>query len=68
MPSRDGTGLPLPLTQCVVGETLCSVRVLSEAEFDALPPGRRPSAAEHVPGLGWVVALLGQGRRRGANA
>ena len=46
-----------PPFRCVVGETLCHVYVLSQAQFDALPgPRRRHVKAEHVPGLGWVVA------------
>lgn len=44
---------------CVIGDTLCEVRVLSEAEWAALPAERRPSAAEHFAGLGWVVATTG---------
>jgi hypothetical protein len=43
---------------CVVGETLREVRVLTEAEWEALPQDRRPTPAEHVPGLGWVVAVM----------
>jgi hypothetical protein len=46
--------------QCIVGETLCRVRVLSEEEWAALSPGRRPRTAEHFPGLGWVVAVAGR--------
>ena len=42
---------------CVVGETLCRVRVYPEAEWDALPADRRPTPAEHFPGLGWVAAV-----------
>jgi hypothetical protein len=45
--------------ECVVGETLCRVRVLTEQEWAALPPGRQPRIAEHFPGLGWVVAAPG---------
>ena len=51
---------PRSPVRCVVGDTLCEVRVLSEAEWDALPPNRRPSTSEHVPGLGWVVATPGR--------
>jgi hypothetical protein len=43
---------------CVVGETLREVRVLTEAEWKAIPQDRRPTPAEHVPGLGWVVAVM----------
>jgi hypothetical protein len=39
-----------------VGDTLCRVYVLSEAQWDALPEAQRPATAEHFPGLGWVVA------------
>lgn len=46
-----------PRVQCVVGETLKEVRSLSEAEWEALHPDRRPDPAEHVPGVGWVVAV-----------
>ena len=56
-PTPDRTG---PVTHCVLGETLCVVYVLSEAEYAALPPECRPAAAEHVPGLGWIVALRGR--------
>jgi hypothetical protein len=49
-----------PAAECILGETLCRVRVLSEAEWAALPPDRRPRAAEHFPGLGWVVAVAGR--------
>ena len=41
---------------CAIGDTLCEVRVLSEAEWEALPVAEQPSPAEHFPGLGWVVA------------
>ena len=43
---------------CAVGDTLCEVRVLDDAQWTALPAERRPSSAEYIPGLGWVVALL----------
>jgi hypothetical protein len=46
--------------ECIVGETLCRVRILTEQQWDALPPNRRPRAAEHYPGLGWVVAIAGR--------
>jgi hypothetical protein len=46
-----------PGVECVVGETLCRARVMSEAEWAALPEDRRPRVAEYFPGLGWVVAL-----------
>jgi hypothetical protein len=45
-----------PRPTCVVGETLREVRVLSEAEWEAIPPEARPAPAEFFPGLGWVVA------------
>jgi hypothetical protein len=47
---------PAPV-HCAVGDTLCEVRVLDADQWAALPQDRRPSAAEYVPGLGWVVAL-----------
>lgn len=43
--------------QCIVGETLCRVAVLSEAEWDRMGEGHRPATAVFVPGLGWVCAL-----------
>jgi len=43
---------------CAVGDTLREVRILSESEWDALPQGSRPRTAAHVPGLGWVVAMM----------
>jgi len=46
--------------QCVVGETLRRVRVLSETQWEAIPLERRPSPAEYFPGLGWVVATADQ--------
>src|SRR6478736_1362578 len=58
-PADDPAAGP-PRVECVVGETLCRVRVLSEAEWDALPPERRPRTAERFPGLGWVVATAGR--------
>jgi hypothetical protein len=32
----------------------------SEARWSALPEGQRPATAEHVPGLGWLVAAPGR--------
>ena len=49
------SGRPAPV-ECVVGETLCRVRVLTEAQWEALAPERRPATAEYFPGLGWLVA------------
>jgi hypothetical protein len=43
--------------RCIVGETVREVRVWTEEEWDRLDPARRPSPAEHVPGLGWVGAV-----------
>lgn len=43
---------------CIVGETLCQVRVWSDEEWERLEPSERPTTAEHVPGLGWVGAVL----------
>ena len=45
-----------PRPTCAIGDTLCEVRVLTEAEWEALAAEHRPSPAEHYPGLGWVVA------------
>lgn len=54
---RRTTSFPRPTrVQCVVGETLRDVVVLTESEWDAIPADRRPSPAEHFDGLGWVVA------------
>jgi hypothetical protein len=47
---------PAPV-HCAVGDTLCEIRVLDAAQWEALPASRRPSVAEYVPGLGWVIAL-----------
>jgi hypothetical protein len=46
----------LPITWSRIGDTLGTVRVLNEAEYESLPPEVRPVHAEHFPGLGWVVA------------
>jgi hypothetical protein len=43
---------------CIIGNTLCQVRVWTEEEWEKLDPAERPSPAEHVPGLGWVGAVL----------
>jgi hypothetical protein len=51
---------PGPL-YCVVGDTLCRVRVWTEDEWSRLEPAARPSPAVHVPGLGWVAAELSAG-------
>jgi hypothetical protein len=50
---------PAPV-HCIVGDTVCQVRVWSEKEWERLDPADRPDPAEHVPGLGWVGAVLGQ--------
>ena len=42
---------------CLDGPVLCHVRVWTDAQWAALPAGRRPHRAEHVPGLGWVGAV-----------
>jgi len=44
---------------CVVGDTVCAVRIWSEAEWEELDPSDRPSHAVHVPGLGWVGPVVG---------
>lgn len=46
-----------PPVHCAVGDMLCEVRVLDDAQWEAMPANRRPSTAEYVPGLGWVVAV-----------
>lgn len=51
---------PLEPIYCIVGNTLCQVRVWTEEEWERLAPAERPSPAEHVPGLGWVGAVLGK--------
>jgi len=48
---------------CVVGDTLCEVRVWTEREWEELDPTEQPSLAVHVPGLGWVGPVLNSGRR-----
>jgi len=55
-PGPDPSLAPGP-EYCVVGEMLCVLRIWTEGEWAALPPGRRPAAYEHAPGLGWVGAL-----------
>ncbi len=46
---------------CIVGETLCQVLVWTEEEWELLDPVERPGVVEHVPGLGWVGAVLPRG-------
>jgi hypothetical protein len=60
LPRTADTARALPRPACVVGDTLCEVQVLSEAEWEALPSEQRPSPAEYFPGLGWVVAVPGR--------
>ena len=57
---RARPGPPPALARCVVGDTLCQIRVLSDAQWQALPEADRPVTAAHVPGLGWVVATPGR--------
>jgi hypothetical protein len=57
-PGRTTTQSAQPL-YCVVGDTLCEVRVWSDAEWEQLDPAERPSRVVSVPGLGWVGAVLG---------
>ena len=73
---RIPTDAPTPrpaAVHCVVGDTLCEVRIFGEAEWEAIPPGDRPSPAEYFPGLGWVAPTMpgrsgpGAGADRGAN-
>ena len=42
---------------CVVGPTLCRVRVWTDAQWADMPERERPATAEHIPGLGWVGAV-----------
>jgi hypothetical protein len=44
---------------CVIGDTLCRVRVWTEAEWERIDPSVRPSPHIHVPGLGWIGAVVG---------
>ena len=44
---------------CVIGDTICRVRVWSDAEWAAMAPAERPSPSVFVPGLGWVAAEVG---------
>jgi hypothetical protein len=55
--NRHQSTLSEPI-QCIVGDTVCNVRVWSEEEWERLAPADRPTPAEHVPGLGWVGAVL----------
>ena len=48
--------LPPALGECVVGETLRTVRIWTEAEWLAMTPEQRPTKAEHCPGVGWLSA------------
>jgi hypothetical protein len=59
-PERPAPSLPEPV-YCTLGETLCRVRVWTEEEWAALDPADRPTPAEHVPGLGWIVPVPDQG-------
>ena len=47
---------PAPV-QCTVGSVLCTVRVWTESQWQALAPQARPTTAAYVPGLGWVGAV-----------
>jgi len=51
---------PRELGRCAVGDTLSRLYLLSEAQWSAIPEGARPATAEHVPGLGWLVATPGR--------
>ena len=42
---------------CVVGDTLCELRVWSEDEWEQLEVVEKPTHVVHVPGLGWVGAV-----------
>jgi hypothetical protein len=62
---RTKRGDPVGPHHCVVGEELREVAVLSEAQWEALGPGHRPSPAVHVPGLGLRRPVPGGGRSPG---
>jgi hypothetical protein len=59
-PADKATHPPPEPVRCIVGETVREVRVWTEEEWERLDPARRPSPAEHVPGLGWVAAVSGR--------
>jgi hypothetical protein len=46
--------------ECIVGDTICRVRIWTEEEWGRLPAEERPSPAEHVPGVGWVGVVIGR--------
>jgi hypothetical protein len=47
----------VPAIHCTDGATLRRVRLLSPAQWEALPESQRPDRAEHIPGFGWVVGF-----------
>jgi hypothetical protein len=57
-PRDAATMRPATAPEAVVdGPMLCRLRIWTEAEWDALPAGRRPRRCVHAPGLGWVGAV-----------
>jgi hypothetical protein len=57
----QGRDFPEPI-YCVVGDTLCRLRLWTEEEWKQLTPGARPPKHIHVEGLGWLGAVAGPGR------
>jgi hypothetical protein len=58
-PSPDLSTPPLPPEAlfCTLGDTLCRVRFFTEAEWEQLPPSRRPAEAVRRPGSGWLAPV-----------
>ncbi|MHC5539164.1 hypothetical protein ACYOEI_13180 [Singulisphaera rosea] len=54
---QDSPSKPAPMF-CIVGETVCRVRIWTDAEWELLDIADRPTVVEQVPGLGWVGAVL----------
>lgn len=57
---KQGRSAPALITPiyCTVGDTLCEIRIWSDEEWEQLDYAARPSRVNHVPGLGWVGAVL----------
>lgn len=53
---KDAPSKPMPVF-CIVGETVCRVRIWTDAEWERLDVADRPAVVEQVPGLGWVGAV-----------
>jgi hypothetical protein len=56
---RDGSAeeASVPAIYCTDGPALYRVRILSPAQWEAVPESQRPDHAEYVPGVGWVVGF-----------